>query len=208
LAEVDGPLTGLHAIREPVRHPVPGTANNGVAPAELPVGTWTIDPAHSSISFSVRHLMVSKVRGSLGTFSGEITVSSEGMPSVSAEIAVASVSTGNDDRDAHLRSAEFVDVEQYPTATFTSTGVWPDGGGRYVLEGVLTLKAITKPISLALDFSGTSPGMGGAVAGFAASVVLNRKDFGIDINMPLETGGVVLGDKDTVTLDIEPLKSA
>jgi 8-hydroxy-5-deazaflavin:NADPH oxidoreductase len=209
LMQVDGPLTGLHAIREPVRHPVPGTANNGVAPAELPVGTWTIDPAHSSISFSVRHLMVSKVRGSLGSFSGEIIISSEGTPSVSAEIAMGSVGTGNDERDARLRSAEFFDVEQYPTATFTSTGVSPDGGGRYVLEGDFTLKGITKPISLALEFSGTSPGMGrGAVAGFEASVVLNRKEFGIDINMPLETGGVVLGDKVSVTLDIEALKSA
>jgi polyisoprenoid-binding protein YceI/predicted dinucleotide-binding enzyme len=208
LMQVDGPLTGLHAIREPVRHPKPGTGNNGVAPAELPAGTWTIDPAHSSIGFSVRHLMVTKVRGTLGTFSGEITVSSEGTPSVSAEIAVGSVSTGNDERDAHLRSAGFFDVEQYPTATFTSTGVWAGGSG-YVLEGDFTLKGITKPISLALEFSGTSPGMGrGTVAGFEASVVLNRKDFGIDINMPLETGGVVLGDKVTVTLDIEALKSA
>jgi hypothetical protein len=208
LMQVDGPLTGLHAIRESVRHPVPGTAHNAVAPTELPAGTWTIDPAHSSISFSVRHLMVTKVRGTLGTFSGEITVSGEGMSSVSAEIAVGSVSTGNDERDAHLRSAKFFDVVQYPTATFTSTGVWADGVG-YVLEGDFTLKGVSKPISLALEFNGTSPGMGrGAVAGFEASVVLNRKDFGIDINMPLETGGVVLGDKVTVTLDIEALKKA
>jgi polyisoprenoid-binding protein YceI len=203
LMQVDGPLTGLHAIREPVRHPV----GNGVAAAEL-AGTWAIDPVHSSISFSVRHLMVTKVQGSFSDFSGDITVSSEGTPSVSAEIAVGSVSTGNDQRDAHLRAAEFFDVEQYPTATFTSTGMWPDGGGGYVLEGDFTLKGITKPISLALEFSGTNPGMGrGPVAGFVASVMLNRKDFGIDINMPLETGGVVLGDKVTVTLDIEALKS-
>jgi 8-hydroxy-5-deazaflavin:NADPH oxidoreductase len=208
LMQVDGPLTGLHAIRESVRHPVPGTPNNGVASAELPAGTWTIDPVHSSISFSVRHLMVSKVRGTLGTFSGVITVPSEGTPSVSAEIAVGSVSTGNDERDAHLKSVKFFDVEQYPSATFTSTGVWANGGG-YVLEGDFTLKGITKPISLALKFNGVNPGMGrGAVAGFEASVVLNRKDFGIDINMPLETGGVVLGDKVTVTLDIEALKQA
>jgi 8-hydroxy-5-deazaflavin:NADPH oxidoreductase len=206
LMQVDGPLTGLHAIREPVRHPMP-RKGTGVAPAELPVGIWTIDPAHSSIGFSVRHLMVTKARGSLGTVSGEISVSSEGMPSVSAEIVVGSLSSGNDERDAHLRSAMFFDVEQYPTATFTSTGVWPDGGGRYILEGDLTLKGITKPISLALDFTGTSSGMGrGPVAGFAASVVLNRKDFGIDVNMPMETGGVVLGNKVTVTLDIEALK--
>ncbi|MGH3544121.1 MAG: YceI family protein, partial [Mycobacterium sp.] len=107
-----------------------------------------MDPVHSSINFSVRHLMVSRVHGTLGTFSGEITVSSEGTPSVSAEIAVGSVSTGNHERDAHLKSAEFFDVQQYPTATFTSTGVWPDGADGYVLEGDFTLKGVTKPISL------------------------------------------------------------
>lgn len=206
LMQVDGPLTQLHALRESVRHPEPGTAHN-VVTSEVPAGIWTIDPAHSSISFSVRHLMVTHVRGTLGSFSGEITVSSEGTPSVSAQIAVGSVSTGNADRDAHLKAAEFFDVEQYPTATFNSTGVWPDGSDGYVLEGDFTLKGVTKAISLALAFNGINPGMGrGAVAGFEASVVLNRKDFGIDINMPLETGGVVLGDKVTVTLDIEALK--
>jgi polyisoprenoid-binding protein YceI/predicted dinucleotide-binding enzyme len=208
LMQVDGPLTGLHAIREPVAHPVPKRTDN-VAVSEVPAGVWTIDPAHSSINFSVRHLMVSRVHGTLGTFSGEITVSDDGIPSVSAQIAVDSVSTGNDDRDAHLKSATFFDVEQYPTATFTSTGVSPDGAGSYVLKGDFTLKGVTKPISLALAFNGMSPGMGpGPVAGFSASVTLNRKDFGIDINMPLETGGVVLGDKVTVTLDIEALKKA
>jgi 8-hydroxy-5-deazaflavin:NADPH oxidoreductase len=208
LMQVDGPLTGLHAIRESVPHPVPKPSNNAVAPAELPAGTWTIDPVHSSISFSVRHLMVSRVRGTLGTFTGEITVSSEGTSSVSAEIDVSSVDTGNDPRDAHLKSAEFFDVEQHPTATFTSTGVRADGSG-YALDGAFTLKGITKPISIGLEFNGINPGMGhGAVAGFQASVILNRKDFGIDINMPLETGGVVLGDKVTVTLDIEAVKTA
>jgi hypothetical protein len=108
LMQVDGPLTGLHAIRESVPHPMPKTSNNAVSPVELSAGTWTIDPVHSSISFSVRHLMVSRVRGTLGTFSGEITVSSEGTPSVSAEVTVGSVSTGNDQRDAHLKSAEFL----------------------------------------------------------------------------------------------------
>lgn len=206
LMQVDGPLTQLHALRESVRHPEPGTAHN-VVTSEVPAGIWTIDPAHSSINFSVRHLMVTHVRGALGIVSGEITVSSEGTPSVSAEIAVGSVSTGNDNRDAHLKSAEFFDVEQYPTAAFTSTGVWRDGADAYVLEGDFTLKGVTKPISLALTFNGINPGMGhGAVAGFEASVMLNRKDFGIDINIPLETGGVVLGDKVTITLDIEATK--
>ena len=208
LMQVDGPLTGLHAIRESVPHPVPKASNNAVVPAEIPAGTWTIDPVHSSISFSVRHLMVSRVRGTLSTFGGEITVSSEGTPSVSAEIEVGSLDTGNDQRDAHLKSAEFFDVEQHPTATFTSTGVRADGSG-YALDGAFTLKGITKPISIGLEFNGINPGMGhGAVAGFQASVILNRKDFGVDINMPLETGGVVLGDKVTVTLDVEAVKTA
>ena len=164
---------------------MPKASNNAVVPAEIPAGTWTIDPVHSSISFSVRHLMVSRVRGTLGTFSGEITVSSEGTPSVSAEIEVSSLDTGNDQRDAHLKSVEFFDVEQHPTATFTATGVRADGSG-YALDGAFTLKGITKPISIGLEFNGINPGMGhGAVAGFQASVILNRKDFGIDINMPL-----------------------
>lgn len=204
LMQVDGPLTGVHAIREPKRHP----ASTGISAVELPAGTWNIDPVHSSINFAVRHLMVSKVRGSFRSFTGGIAVSSEGTPSVSAEIAVDSVSTGNDERDAHLKSAEFFDVEKYPVATFASTGVFPGDDG-YVVEGDFTCKGITKTISLALEFTGTSSGMGrGEVAGFAASVVLNRRNFGIDVNMPIKSGGVVVGDKITVTLDIEALRGA
>ncbi len=179
--------------------------------ADLSTGTWAIDPVHSSISFSVRHLVVSKVRGSFGTFSGAVTVDADGNPSVAAEIDVTSVYTGNEQRDGHIKSADFFDVEQYPTASFRSTGVAPKGedSGEYVLDGEFTLKGVTKPISLALEFNGVNPGMGhGEVAGFEASVVLNRKDFGIDIDMPLETGGAVVGDKVTVTLEIEALKQA
>jgi polyisoprenoid-binding protein YceI len=174
----------------------------------LSAGTWTIDPVHSAIQFSVRHLVVSKVRGNFGTFSGAITVAEDGTPSVSAEIDVASVDTGNEQRDAHIKSAEFFDVEKYPTATFRSTGVEATGDD-YVLNGDFTLHGVTKPISLALEFGGISPGMGsGEVAGFEASVVLNRKDFGIDLDMPLETGGAVVGDKVTVTVNIEAVRQA
>ncbi|KUI30617.1 hypothetical protein AU196_13955 [Mycobacterium sp. IS-1742] len=174
----------------------------------LGAGTWAIDPVHSTIGFSVRHLMVSKVRGTFDDFSGIITVGEDGAASVTAEIAVASVNTRNDQRDAHLRAADFFDVENHPVATFTSTGVRADGDG-YALDGELTIKGRTRPVTLALEFSGTNPGMGqGEVAGFDASVVLNRKDFGIDIDMPLETGGAVVGDKVTVTLEIEALKQA
>ncbi len=170
-------------------------------------GTWAIDPVHSSIAFSVRHLMVSKVRGHFNEFSGAVVVGADGTPSVNAEIAIDSIDTRNEQRDAHLKSADFFDAEKYPTATFASTGVRENGEG-YVLDGDFTVKGITKPVSLNLEFNGVNPGMGhGEVAGFSASVVLNRKDFGIDIDMPLETG-VVVGDKVTITLEIEALRQA
>jgi polyisoprenoid-binding protein YceI len=179
-----------------------------VQTTDLTAGTWAIDAVHSSISFSVRHLVVSKVRGTFGTFSGAVTVAEDGTGSVTAEIDVASVHSGNEQRDAHLRAADFFDVEKYPTATFVSTSVTPDGED-YRLEGDFTLKGVTRRISLPLQFHGVNPGMGhGAVAGFEASVVLNRKDFGIDIDMPLETGGAVVGDKVTITLEIEALRQA
>lgn len=175
---------------------------------DLTAGTWAIDPVHSSINFSVRHLMVSKVRGSFQTFSGAITVAEDGTPSVSATIDVNSIDTRNEQRDAHVRSADFFDADNHPTATFVSTGVRPDGDD-YIVDGDFTLKGVTKPVSLKLEYNGVNPGMGqGPVAGFEASVVLNRKDFGIDIDMPLETGGTVLGDKVTITLEIEALKQA
>ena len=173
---------------------------------QLGVGAWAIDPVHSSVGFSVRHLMVSKVRGKFDKFNGAIVVAEDGTPSVTAEIAVDSINTGNEQRDAHVKSADFFEAEKYPTATFTSTGVRANGDD-FVLDGEFTLKGVTKPVSLALEFNGVNPGMGqGEVAGFEASVVLNRKDFGIDIDLPLETGGTVVGDKVTITLEIEALK--
>ena len=178
------------------------------ATTQLGTGTWAIDPVHSSIGFSVRHLMVSRVRGNFENFSGAVTVAEDGTPSVSAEIAVDSIHTGNEQRDGHIKSADFFDADKYPTATFRSTGVRANGDD-YVIDGEFTLKGVTKPVSLALEFNGVNPGMGrGEVAGFEASVVLNRKDFGIDIDMPLETGGTVVGDKITITLEIEALKQA
>ena len=176
--------------------------------AQLSVGVWAIDPVHSSIGFSVRHLMVSKVRGDFEKFSGAIAVNEDGTPSVTAEIAVDSINTRNEQRDAHIKSADFFDAENYPVAAFRSTAV-RSHDGHHVLDGEFTLKGVTKPISLQLEFNGVNPGMGqGEVAGFEASVVLNRKDFGIDIDLPLETGGTVVGDKVTITLEIEALKQA
>ncbi|MEO9327037.1 YceI family protein [Gordonia aurantiaca] len=171
--------------------------------APIPAGTWNIDPVHSTVGFAVKHLMVSKVRGTFDAFNGTITVDENGAPSVRAEIDVTSINTRNEQRDAHIRSADFFDAEKFPTATFVSKSV-RENGDDYTLEGDFTLKGVTKPVSLALEFLGTNPGMGqGQVAGFEASTVINRKDFGIDIDMPLEGGGVVIGDKITITLEIE-----
>src|SRR6478735_7372967 len=198
----------------------PGEGVGKAAPAEqgdlmtsavatdLTAGTWALDPVHSSVNFSVRHLVVSKVRGTFDSFEGTVTVAEDGTPSVTATIDITSVNTRNEQRDAHLKAADFFDAEQFPTASSVSTAVRADGDD-YVLDGEFTLKGVTKPVSLKLEFNGVNPGMGhGEVAGFEASVVLNRKDFGIDIDMPLETGGAVVGDKVTITLEIEALKQA
>ena len=116
------------------------------------------------------------------------------------------MNSGSEPRDAHTKSPEFFDVQQYPVATFSSTAVRPNGDS-FAVKGDFTLKGVTKPIILDLKFNGHNPGMGhGEVAGFEASVVLNRKDFGINVDLPLETGGTVLGEKVTITLDIEALK--
>lgn len=169
----------------------------------LTTGTWAIDPVHSNVGFTVRHLVVSKVRGTFENFSGAITVAEDGTASVNAEIDVKSINTKNADRDAHVRSADFFDAEQFPVATFASTGIRADGED-YIVTGDFTLHGVTRPVELKLEFNGVNPGMGqGPVAGFEATTVINRKDFGISIEMPLEGGGAIVGDKITITLEIE-----
>lgn len=178
------------------------TAGTVVLPG-LTAGTWTFDPVHSHVAFSVRHLMVSKVKGSFGTFSGAVTVPESGAPTVTAEIDMTSFDTNNAQRDGHIRSADFLEVEAFPTMTYTSTGLRARGED-FVVESQLTLHGVTRPVELALEYSGVNPGMGaGPVAGFEARTEVNRSDFGVDIKMPLEGGGVVVSEKITITLDIE-----
>jgi polyisoprenoid-binding protein YceI len=179
-----------------------------VGAQKLSAGTWAIDPIHSSINFSVRHLMVGKIHGRFDQFSGAITIRDDGSPSVSAEVDVNSIDTGNEQREAHIKAPDFFDVGQFPTATFVSTAVRADGDD-YVLDGDFTLKGVTKPVTMALVFNGVNPGMGrGEVAGFDASVVLSRKDFGVGAELPLDGGGTMVGDKVTITLALEALKQA
>ncbi|MFI9507963.1 YceI family protein [Nocardia sp. NPDC052566] len=169
----------------------------------LTAGTWVIDPAHSTLGFSVRHLMVSKVRGRFTDFSGKLVINEDGSASAEAEIRVASVTTDNEQRDAHLRTADFFHAEDFPVATFKSTGFRVNGDD-FVVDGDFTIRGNTKPVSLDVEFLGVNPGMGhGPVAGFEAKTVISRRDFGIDIEMPLPDGGTVIGDKITLTLEIE-----
>ena len=170
-------------------------------------GRWAVDRAHSSVSFTVRHLMVSKVRGQFADFDAEIVTAPDPLDStVSATVDLSSIDTGNADRDAHIRSVDFFDVDTHPTLTFRSTGVRRDGDD-FVVEGDLTLHGITRPVSLALEVNGfqhASP-FGDVRAGFSATAEFSRKDYGIEFNMPLEGGGVVVGDKVQIALEIEAI---
>jgi polyisoprenoid-binding protein YceI len=167
-------------------------------------GTWNIDPVHSEVGFSARHMMVSKVRGRFTKFSGQLVTGADPLAStVSAEIDLASITTGNDQRDDHIRSADFFEVENYPTMTFRSTGIRVDGDN-YVLDGELTLKDVTKSVPLTLELNGFGPDpYGGTRAGFTATGEINRKDFNVNFNAPMQNGGVVVSDKIGLHLEIE-----
>ena len=167
-------------------------------------GTWTIDPVHSEVGFTVRHMMVSKVRGKFTEFSGELVTSENPLDSrVSATIELPSIDTGNVDRDNHIRSADFFETETFKTMTYRSTGVRVDGDD-YVLDGELTLKGVTRPVALKLELGGFGPDpYGGTRAGFSATGEIKRSDFGVDFNAALETGGLVVSDKVNLHLEIE-----
>ena len=167
-------------------------------------GTWDIDATHSTVGFSVRHMMVSKVRGYFREFSGEIVTAEDPTQSgVTASIEMNSIDTRQEQRDAHIRSADFFDAQNHPQMTFRSTAVRTDGAD-WQVEGELTIKGITKTVVLDLELNGFGPdAYGGTRAGFSARTEINRNDFGVDIKMPMDGGGVVVGDKVTVELEIE-----
>lgn len=172
-------------------------------------GTWSIDTSHSEVAFSVRHLMVAKVRGSFHAFAGTITAGDDPTRSaVEATIDLASVDTRDPNRDNHLRSADFFDVERFPQMRYRSTAVRPDGE-RWIVDGELSLHGVTRPVALRLELNGVGPDpYGGTRAGFSATAEINRKDFGIDISMPLEGGGVVVGEKVSIHLEVEAVLTA
>jgi polyisoprenoid-binding protein YceI len=172
-------------------------------------GTWSIDPVHSEVGFSVRHMMVSKVRGKFKTFSGKlVTGESPLASSVTAEIDLASLDTGNEDRDAHIKSADFFEVEKYPTMTYTSTGIRQDGSD-FILDGDLTLKGVTKSVPLKLELNGFGPdAYGGYRSGFTATGEINRREFNVNFSAPMQNGGVVVADKINLHLEIEAVLDA
>ncbi|AAZ55124.1 YceI family protein [Thermobifida fusca] len=171
---------------------------------QLPAGTWTIDAAHSEVGFSVRHMMVSRVRGRFEKFDATLTVPEDPLQSsVVATIDASSINTNNAQRDEHVRSADFLDVANHPEFTFTSTGLRQEGEN-FVLTGDLTIKGNTRPVELALEFNGsTTDPYGLKRAGFHASTEISRKEFGVDLHMPMDGGGVVVGDKITIEIDAE-----
>jgi predicted dinucleotide-binding enzyme/polyisoprenoid-binding protein YceI len=175
---------------------------------DLTPGTWTIDPVHSSITFSVRHLAVGRVRGRFDDFSGVITVPENGTPSVTVTVAVGSVNTGNPDRDLHLRAPDIFGADEFPTATLVSTGMHPVEKDNWVLEADFTLRGTTKRIPVAFSFLGVSPGMGrGEVAGFEGVIKLKRGDFGVLTDTPvLSGGGPMVGDTVEITVCVEAVK--
>jgi len=172
-------------------------------------GTWTIDPVHSEVGFAVRHMMVSKVRGKFKTFSGELVTGENPLDSsVTAEIDLASIETGAEQRDDHIRSADFFEVETYPTMTYRSTGVRADGDD-YVVDGELTLKGVTKQVPLTLELNGFGQDpYGGTRAGFTATTEINRRDFNVNFSAPMQNGGMVVADKVTIHLEIEAVLKA
>lgn len=174
----------------------------------LDSGTWNIDPLHSSVEFSVRHMVVSKVKGRFNAFSGVVDINDDiTQSSVTATIEVGSIDTRDAGRDGHLKSPDFFDVENFPTATFTSTSIVPDGDD-FTIKGNLTIKDVTKEIDLPLEFNGVGPDpYGGIRSGFSASTKISRKEFNLTWNALLETGGAVVGDDITIHLEVELVKA-
>jgi polyisoprenoid-binding protein YceI len=174
-------------------------------------GTWAIDPVHSEVSFVVRHMMVSKVRGRFDKFEGTfVTAADPAASSVTAKVELNSINTGQEQRDAHIRSADFFEVEKYPEMTFVSTAVKTAEEG-FILEGDLTLKGITRAVAFNLEVNGIGPdAYGGTRIGFSAETQIHRSDFNVNFNGPIPgvPGGVAVSENVTINLEIEGVLQA
>ena len=174
-------------------------------------GTYEIDPAHSTIGFVARHAMVTKVRGAFNDFQGTAQIVGNDLASSKVELTIqaASIDTRNDDRDNHLRSNDFLAMDEYPTITFTSTRVESTGTDTVDITGDLTIRGVTRSVTVPFDFEGaaTDP-FGNERAGFEGSIVINRKDYGVNWNAALETGGILVSEKVTLEFDISAIKKS
>ena len=174
-------------------------------------GTWAIDPVHSEVSFVVRHMMVSKVRGRFDKFEGTFVTGEDPLSSsVTASVDLSSINTGQEQRDAHIRSADFFEVEKYPEMTFVSTGIRQAEEG-FFLEGELTIKDVTKAVAFELEVSGFGPdAYGGTRCGFSATTQINRHDYHVDFNGPIPgvPGGVAVSENVTINLEVEGVLQA
>jgi len=172
-------------------------------------GDYVVDQAHTRIGFVARHAMITKVRGSFNEFEGRghFDAADPAKSSVEVTIKAASVDTRNEDRDRHLRSNDFLDMEKYPEIRFASTSVEPAGDSVYRVSGDLTIKDVTKPVGIDFEFTGavTDP-FGNERAGFEGSTTINRKDWGVSFNAPLETGGVLVGENVTLEFEVAAIK--
>ncbi|MFF3395109.1 YceI family protein [Streptomyces sp. NPDC002669] len=194
----------------------PAAAAAVTAPAVDPAlaaltGDYTIDPAHSSIGFTVRHAMVTNVRGTFGDHEGTLKLdgSDPANSTASIDVRIASVDTGIADRDAHLVSGDFFDAEKFPLMTFRSTRAEQLGGDDYRVTGDLTIKDVTRPLSIDLEFNGSATDVyGNERVGFEGSATILRSDWGLTWNAALETGGVMVSDKVKLTFDISAIKAA
>ena len=175
----------------------------------MATSTWNIDASHSAIHFTVRHMVVSKTRGRFTKFGGQISFDPEKLSAASVQVTIepASLDTADAQRDAHLRSGDFFDVEKHPAATFKSTRVQDLGGGKLRIAGDLTIRGVTKPVVLEGAYEGSAKDpWGGERAGFAASTTIDRREFGLEWNKALETGGLLVGEKVELTLEVEAVK--
>ena len=179
--------------------------------AENLTGEYTIDPAHSRIGFVARHAMVTKVRGSFNEFEGSGYFDAEDPSRSHLELTIqaASIDTRNPDRDAHLRTNDFFDMEKYPEIRFVSTSVEAVDPSTYRVTGELTIKDVTRPVTIDLEYTGSAVDpFGNQRIGLEGSVTVNRKDWGVSWNAPLEAGGVLVGDKVVLELEVSAVKKA
>ena len=174
--------------------------------------TWTVDSVHSHVGFSVRHMMVTTVRGQFHTYSGQASLDATDFTksSFSGEIDVTSIDTANSDRDNHLRTGDFFDVARFPKIGFTSSAITKQGDGEFKVTGQLTLRGVTKPVELVVEFAGTSknPRTGQTVAGLSARGSISRKDYGMEFNAVLDTGGLMVSDGVKLELDLQLVQGA